>query len=604
MITLIPAAICLAISIAPPTQGPATQGPATRGPATRGPATQGPATQGPRDQGLEATYYFLLGRYLEGGGKIDEAIAALRKAIALDPRSAEPRAELAGLYARQDKGADAVAAAEDALKVDPRNQEANRILGSVLAALAEQRQGARPGDDVAGYAKRATAALEIARGDGTGDLSIDLALARLYLAAGRPSDAIPLLRRIVLEQPQYAEGSILLADAQEAAGSPDAAVETLTNLLDDQPQFFRGRVQLAELYEHQRRWPQAADAWAKAQGLNPRNTDVATRRGSALINAGRPGEARDVLSAALKIAPADLRMSFMLAQAQRAAGDLDGAEATARALQTAHPGDVRASYLLGQVLDARGRYQEIVDLLKTEIARQKAAKATGTDLAMLLGSEGLALQQLHRYDEAVATFKEGIELAPDDPVRHVLLIQGYSSAGRHQDALDAAEQARRKFPQDTSVLYQLGAALDRAGREAESEKVFRDVIARDPLDAGALNYLGYMLAEHGRSLDEAVTLIQRALKIEPDNPSFLDSLGWTYVQQGKLDLADAPLTTAATKLPKNSVIHEHLGDLRQRQDRPADAIAAWLKALAGDGDAIDRAKVQKKIDAARKGSKQ
>src|SRR6187455_1836423 len=84
----------------------------------------------------DAAYYFLLSRYLEGAGKIDEAVAALRKAIALEPKSAEPRAELAGLYARQDKAPEALSAAEDALKIDPRNREANRILGSVLAALA------------------------------------------------------------------------------------------------------------------------------------------------------------------------------------------------------------------------------------------------------------------------------------------------------------------------------------------------------------------------------------------------------------------------------------------------------------------------------------
>ena len=137
----------------------------------------------------------------------------------------------------------------------------------------------------------------------------------------------------------------------------------------------------------------------------------------------------------------------MLAQAQRDAGDLDGAEATARALQTAHPDDVRAIYLLGQMLDARGRHQEIVDLLKPEIARQKAAKAKSGQIAMLLGSQGLALQQLRRYDEAVAAFTEAIDLAPEEPVRYVLLIQGYSAGARHKEALDAAEKARAKFPQ-------------------------------------------------------------------------------------------------------------------------------------------------------------
>src|SRR5260221_11933286 len=211
-------------------------------------AAQAPAVQIPED----ATCYFLLARYLEGGGKIDQAVDALKKAIALDPRSAEPRAELAGLYARQDKAPEALTAAEDALKVDPTNQEANQVLGSVLAALAEQRQAARPGDEGAAYPKRAMAALEIARGDGTGDLSIDLALGRVYLDADRPTDAIPLLRRIVLEQPQYAEGSVMLADAQEAAGAPDAAGGTLTKPLGDQPPFVPGPAPPSRRYKHHR----------------------------------------------------------------------------------------------------------------------------------------------------------------------------------------------------------------------------------------------------------------------------------------------------------------------------------------------------------------
>ena len=221
---------------------------------------------------------------------------------------------------------------------------------------------------------------------------------------------------------------------------------------------------------------------------------------------------------------------------------------------------------------------------------------------MLLGSEGLALQQLRQYDDAIAAFTDAVALAPDDPVRQVLLIQGYSAAGRHKQAIEAAERAKAKFPGDSTIVYQLGAALDRAGRREESEKTFRALIEADPTDAGALNYLGYMMVERGPSsrLDEAVQLIQRALKVDPDNPSFLDSLGWAYVQQGKLDLADAPLTTAAGKLPTNSVIQDHLGDLREKQKRSADAIAAWQKALAGDGDSIDRGKIQKKIDSAKK----
>jgi len=125
------------------------------------------------------------------------------------------------------------------------------------------------------------------------------------------------------------------------------------------------------------------------------------------------------------------------------------------------------------------------------------------------------------------------------------------------------------------------------------------LIGRDPMDANALNSLGYMLAERGDRLEEAVTLLQRALKIEPGNPSYLDSLGWAYFQQGRLDLADPPLTEAAEKLQSNSVVQDHLGDLRYKQRRFADAAAAWERALTGDGQSVDKSKLQGKIREAR-----
>ena len=132
-----------------------------------------------------------------------------------------------------------------------------------------------------------------------------------------------------------------------------------------------------------------------------------------------------------------------------------------------------------------------------------------------------------------------------------------------------------------------------------AERVLRDLIGRDPMDANALNSLGYMLAERGDRLEEAVTLLQRALKIEPGNPSYLDSLGWAYFQQGRLDLADPPLTEAAEKLQSNSVVQDHLGDLRYKQQRFADAAAAWERALSGDGQSVDKSKLQGKIREAR-----
>jgi tetratricopeptide (TPR) repeat protein len=452
-----------------------------------------PALAGAQPAGAPASdtsgYYFLLGRYYESTGDVDKAIASHTQALTLEPASAEIRAELAGLYARQDRPAEAVEMAEAALDKDPANREANRIIGSVFAALAEQRQPLKPGDDPATYLPRAIGALERAAQQGGGDVALDLTLGRLYLQSKAYDKAVPLLRRVVAQQPGYTEIAILLATAEDGAKQTDDAIATLRASLDENPKSLRGWVMLGELSEKENDWQTAADAYARAQELNPR-LDLSTRRAGALLNAGNAAAARDLLKAAASAPKAGPVVLYLYATALRQTGDLAGAEEAARRLRTAAPDDARGMYVLAQVLEAKKDF-------------------------------------------------------------------------------DGAERA------------------------------LREILQRDPGDATALNYLGYMLAERGHRLDEAVELVQRALKLEPGNPSFLDSLGWAYYQQGKLDLADAPLSEAASKMPNNSVIQDHLGDLRFKQRRFADAAAAWERSLSGDGDSIDRSRIQQKIQDAR-----
>jgi tetratricopeptide (TPR) repeat protein len=465
-------------------------------------------------------YYFMLGRHLETAGDIAGAIAAHKRAIELAPESAELRAELAGVYARQDRAPEAVQAAQDGLRIDPANREANRILGSVYAAFAEQGRPITPGDDPKQYTARAIAALEKARRDGIFDASLDLMLGRLYLQAGNVTAAIPALKTVVDDQPGYPDASMLLAAALEGAGRIDDAIGTLERSLQDNPTFSRGRVRLAELYEKQHRYADAAEAYAQAQAADPR-ADTTAERAAALINAKKAGEARVLLEAALARTPAgDPGLLYLLGQAQRQLKDSEGAAGTAQKLAKSFPGDPRSLYLQAQLLEDKGDKVE-----------------------------------------ALGVFKQLIALAPNE----------------------------------TSFVYEYANLLEMTGRKAEAEHALRDLVARDPEDADALNSLGYMLAERGEGLDEAVDLLRRALKVDPTNPSYLDSLGWAYCQQGKLDLAEAPLAQAAAELPQSSAVQAHLGDLRFKQQRYGDAAAAWERALAGDGQAIDRAEVEKKL---------
>jgi tetratricopeptide (TPR) repeat protein len=470
-----------------------------------------------------AAYYFMLGRHLEDADKIDDAIAAHKKAIELEPKSAEVRAELAALYARQDRAREALQMAEAALQLDPANHEANRVLGSIYAALSEQRRALRPGDDPAQYAAKAVAALEKSRRDGV-DINLELMLGRLYLSSRDYDKAIVSLRRVVDDQPGYPEAAMLLSAAQEAFGHVPDATATLETAVGYSPTFSRGHVRLAELYEQQRRYKEAADAYARAAAANPR-IDVTPRQAAALINAGNAAEGRKLLEQAVKKkTPADPGILYMLAQAQRQLKDYEAVATTVQQLKAAYPDDPRAAYLNAQVLQDRGRTA---------------------------------------------------------------------------DAISAFEDLIKRAPQDEGLVYEYAGLLEKAGRLPDAERALRDLLSKDPLDANALNSLGYLLADHGQRLDEAVDLVQRALKVEPGNPSFLDSLGWAYFQQGKTDLADAPLTQAAEQLASSSTVQDHLGDLRFRQQRYADALAAWERSLAGDGESIDRAKVEKKVRDAR-----
>jgi Flp pilus assembly protein TadD len=161
------------------------------------------------------------------------------------------------------------------------------------------------------------------------------------------------------------------------------------------------------------------------------------------------------------------------------------------------------------------------------------------------------------------------------------------------------QEAQAKFPSDTAVSFELGAAFDKQKRFAESEAAFRQLLAHDPENAAALNYLGYMLAERGERLDESVTFVKKALQLEPENGSFLDSLGWAYFKADKLDLAEDSLRRAAAQLQTNSVIQDHYGEVLLKLGRLDEAIAAFTRALAGDGDSIDRVDIDRKIRAAK-----
>ena len=148
------------------------------------------------------------------------------------------------------------------------------------------------------------------------------------------------------------------------------------------------------------------------------------------------------------------------------------------------------------------------------------------------------------------------------------------------------------------------------GDEPKALNLMTAVTERFPEHAGALNFVGYALAEKGERLDEAEALIRRALKHEPDDGAIIDSLGWVLFKRGALADAETELRHAVTLLPQEGELQFHLGEVLAARGDKAGAIEAMTKALllaqtGGDASEADvRANIRKwksRLERVRKG---
>jgi len=246
-----------------------------------------PAAAAPQapDRVAEAYAEYLLAQRLEDGDDVEGAIAAYKRAMTLEPEAASIGAELANMYMRQNRMTDAIATAEQALKIAPDSQQAHRVLGTVFATLAtspRERNTRQAQQEIAG---RAIQHLEAAaKGPGAqADANLRAMLARLYVTSASYGKAIPVLLELIKEEPGWEDGPLLLVEAYSASGQTAEALRWLEATADDQPRLYST---LGDLYGQERRWQDAAGAYAKALMNTPRNFDLKVRYASMLLNAG------------------------------------------------------------------------------------------------------------------------------------------------------------------------------------------------------------------------------------------------------------------------------------------------------------------------------
>ena len=195
---------------------------------------------------------------------------------------------------------------------------------------------------------------------------------------------------------------------------------------------------------------------------------------------------------------------------------------------------------------------------------------------------GIAYQELGDFEKAAPYLKKAIALAPERVARLYFLLDKY------KNVIEVLQKVLDDNPNNADANYWIGSAYQALEDFEKAESYLRKTIALSPEHEEAHNALGYLFADHGMNLDEAVKLIRKALKKSPANGAYLDSLGWAYFKQGKLNAALRQLERAVRYMPDSAEVQDHLGEVYLKKGLKKEAVSAWQKAiqLAPDNTAI------------------
>jgi tetratricopeptide (TPR) repeat protein len=213
---------------------------------------------------------------------------------------------------------------------------------------------------------------------------------------------------------------------------------------------------------------------------------------------------------------------------------------------------------------------------------------------------GLTLAQTGKVDEARQHLKTLIESDPSD-IRSYLAYGSVLSDAKDFAAMaenyDKAVEIIGPVPKrtDWSVFFQRGIAYERLKNWDKAEPNFVKALDLNPEQPQVLNYLGYSWVDKNINLDKGMDMIRRAVELRPNDGYIVDSLGWAHFRLGSYDEAVTELERAIELRAGDQTINDHLGDAYWRVGRKIEAVYQWNRALIGDNDDVDKAKLNEKI---------
>jgi tetratricopeptide (TPR) repeat protein len=241
-----------------------------------------------------------------------------------------------------------------------------------------------------------------------------------------------------------------------------------------------------------------------------------------------------------------------------------------------------AAEQLGRLYYHHQEFDKALDLL-----RQLKQNETLSDNGYFV--LGFLYARADSFSSAVEAFERVKTSRPDFIPNYLTLGRIYYRMGEMEKASGAFEEGLAKAPpgdreDSRELMFSLADVYNERGDDQKTEYFLKRVLEKDPDYAPALNFLGYFYALRGTNLKEAQELIARALKQDPKNGHYIDSMGWVLFRMGRLKAALDYIKDSLAKLGGHPEVYEHLGDIYFAMGKKDQAIEAWNKSLALKGD--------------------
>jgi tetratricopeptide (TPR) repeat protein len=329
----------------------------------------------------------------------------------------------------------------------------------------------------------------------------------------------------------------------------------------------------------------ALEILAQVRALKPEDPGISLRLADRYVQLGQAEQSEAVLRELQERSPRNPAAVSRLAELYLRSGRIPEASRQLEALRKIDPANPVTYYFLGVVALQEKQFERARNHFERAVLLNPALEPAQTDLAV-------ALLSLNRPEDAVAVLDRARKEVPPSFRLEYLSGVARSQLKRFDQALEAylaAETlgATNQPPlTDHRFYFQVGALLERKGDEARCIEYLEKSLELKPDYDEALNHLGYLWAEKGKNLPRARAMIEQALQAEPENPAYMDSMGWVLFKLGRYPEALEWLTQARQKLTEpDATVLDHLGDAAAALGRWDLAREAWAASLKVESSA-------------------